>query len=71
MWLRDTGILSRLRSLELEAPMAIPYPKVRVDQPLNMYQLGSAFLAFIMGVVISIAAFMSEIRFQRRIKLIP
>ena len=71
MWLRDTGILSRLRSLELEAPMAIPYPKVRVDQPLNMYQLGSAFLAFIMGVVISIAAFMSEIRFQRRIKLMP
>ena len=71
MWLRDTGILSRLRSLELDAPIAIPYPKVRVDQPLNMYQLGSAFLAFIVGLFISIAAFMSEIRFQRRIHLMP
>ena len=66
MWLRDTGILSKLRALELDAPVAIPYPKVRVDQPLNFYQLGSAFLAFIMGLIISIAVFLAELKLKRR-----
>ena len=65
MWLRDTGILAKLRALELDAPVAIPYPQVRVDQPLNLYQLGSAFLAFIIGLVISVAALMAEFKMRR------
>ena len=69
MWLRDTGILGRLRDLELDAPVAIPYPQVRVDQPLNLYQLGSAFLAFIMGIAVSTTAFLTELTLKRRIKM--
>ena len=66
MWLRDTGILTRLRDLELDIPVAKPSPKVRVDQPLNFNQLGSAFLAFIMGIVISNAAFLAELKCKKR-----
>ena len=65
MWLRDTGILTRIRALELDAPVAIPYPQVRVDQPLNLYQLGSAFLAFFLGLAISIITFLTEVRVKR------
>ena len=69
MWLRDTGILTRLRALELDAPVAIPYPQMRVDQPLNLYQLGSAFLAFALGLAVSILTFLTEESvMKRRIK---
>ena len=69
MWLRDTGILTRLRALELDAPVAIPYPQMRVDQPLNLDQLGSAFLAFALGLAVSILTFLTEESvMKRRIK---
>ena len=61
MWLQDTGILIKLRDSELKAPYPIPQPKVKFNQPLSIYQLATAFLLVVAGVMISIAAFLMEL----------
>ena len=44
----------------LNAPAIIPYAKVRVNQPLNLYQLGTAFMVMAGGLVLGIVAFLVE-----------
>ena len=61
MWLQDTGILIKLRDSELKAPYPIPQPKVKFNQPLSIYQLATAFLLVVAGVMISISAFLIEL----------
>ena len=61
MWLQDTGILKKLRDDELNAPIPIPDPKVRVNQPLTFYQIGIALVIQAIGLCIAIAAFAAEL----------
>ena len=63
MRLRDSGILNMLYDHALNAPVMIPYPKVRVNQPLNLYQLGTAFMVMAGGLVLGILAFLAELYF--------
>ena len=58
--LRDSGILNMLYEHALNAPAIIPYAKVRVNQPLNLYQLGTAFMVMAGGLVLGIVAFLVE-----------
>ena len=61
MWLRDTGVLNKLRNDVLNSPIPIPYPKVRNNEPLNNWQLGIIMIIFLVGMLISISAFAVEI----------
>ena len=60
MWLRDTGILNKLRDDELNAPVHIPDPKVRINEPLNLYLVGIAFILVAGGLVIALLGFIIE-----------
>ena len=61
MWLRDTGVLNKLRSDVLKPAFPIPDPKVRHNQPLNNWQLGIVMIISLVGSVISILTFMAEL----------
>ena len=61
MWLRDTGVLNKLRNDVLHPPITIPYPKVRHNEPLNNWQLGIIMIIYLVGMLISILAFAGEI----------
>ena len=58
--LRDSGILNKLYEDALNAPGVMPYPKVRINQPLNISQLGTAFMVVAGGLVLGILAFLME-----------
>ena len=61
MWLRDTGILERLKYDVIRPPFKIPYPKVRRDQPLIMSQLGIVLIILAVGLGLSIPVFLFEL----------
>ena len=61
--IRDSGILHKIFVDELNAPDIIPDPIVRVDQPLNIYQLATAFMVMTGGLTLGILAFMVEFCF--------
>ena len=61
MWLRDTGMLNKLRDDELNAPFHVPDPVVRVNEPLTLYQVGIAFMVEAGGLVIGLLVFLLEL----------
>ena len=61
MWLRDTGILERLKYDVVKPPLDIPLPKVRQDQPLIMSQLGIVIIVLAVGLGLSIPVFLCEL----------
>ena len=65
MWLQDTGILAKLRDNELNAPTKIPLPRVKINQPLTIYQLATAFVFATFGIVLSVSVFLGELAGQR------
>ena len=67
MWLQDTGILAKLRDNELNAPTKIPQPRVKINQPLTIYQLATAFVFAMFGIVLSVSVFLGELVTGRRI----
>ena len=71
MWLRDTGVLNKLRSKVINSPIPIPDPKVRHNQPLSIYQLVIIMIIFDVGAIISIFAFLVELLKFRAIKPKP
>ena len=71
MWLRDTGILKKLKYDVLNPPIHIPDPKVKHDQPLNLKQLGITGIMIIIGLFISLVVFLRELRMNRTKGSIP
>ena len=61
MWLRDTGILERVKYDFVKPPLDIPLPKVRRDQPLIMSQLGIVIIVSAVGLGLSIPVFLCEL----------
>ena len=60
MWLRDTGVLNKLWNDELNAPVHIPDPKLRIDEPLDLYQVGIAFMLVAGGLIVALLGFLME-----------
>ena len=72
-WLRGEGWFEKFRRTkttyeEFRAPVHEYNPKVRVDQPLSIYQLSPAFMFLGFGIVIALVGFFGEHFKQRRIK---
>ena len=61
MWLRDTGMLDKIKWKKKERDVYIPDPKVRVGEPLHISELGTAIFLEIGGVFIAILAFFVEL----------
>ena len=68
MWLRDTGILERLKYNTVRPPFRTPYPKVRRDQPLTISQLGIVMIVLAAGLGLSLPVFICELAKGRRKK---
>ena len=61
MWLRDTGILDKVKYDVMNPPIPIPDPTVRRNQPLILRQLAIIMIIIIVGWVIGIIAFFVEL----------
>ena len=61
MWLRDTGILDKLKFDELNPPIPIPDPKLRHKQPLILRQLGSIIIPLVVGLAFAIIVYILEL----------
>ena len=59
MWLRDTGILDKLKTDALNPPIPIPDPKLRHKQPLILRQLGGIMILLVVGLAFAIIVFIS------------
>ena len=66
IWLRDTGILNKIKDDELNAPVKIPRRKIKIDQPLSIYEMTPAFLIVLPGLSLAIIAFAGELSMKRR-----
>ena len=54
-------MLNKMRDDELNAPVHVPDPKVRVNEPLTLYQVGIAFIVAAAGLVIALLSFLLEL----------
>ena len=61
MWLRDTGILDKVKYDVLNPPIPIPDPTVRRNQPLTLKQLGMITIILVVGLVIGTIVFFVEL----------
>ena len=61
MWLRDTGILDKVKYDFMNPPIAIPDPTVRHNQPLILSQLGIIMIVLVVGLAIGTIAFLVEL----------
>ena len=59
-WLRDTGVLQKLKLDSFRPPFPIPDPKVRHDLPLTISQLGIVVIVLTIGLILSIDIFLFE-----------
>ena len=65
LWLKDTGILNKLKDDVMNPPTPIPLPKVRHNQPLILRQLGITFIILALGLFIATLVFLREITSSR------
>ena len=65
MWLRDTGILERLKYDIVRPPFHKPYPKARRDRPLIISQLGIVMIVLAVGLGLSLLVFLGELMIGR------
>ena len=61
MWLRDTGILDKLKYDNMKRSIPIPLPILRHKQPLILRQLAIIMITLIVGLSIAILVFFIEI----------
>ena len=68
MWLKDTGILNRVKDDVMIPPIPKPDPKVRHNEPLNLEQLGIILIILVVGLVMGLLAFLVELLMKPKFK---
>ena len=71
MWLRDTGILNKLKYDVMNPPIPIPDAKVRHNQPLILRQLGITVIILVVGLFIALILFLGELCNNKKKRDIP
>ena len=66
MWLRDTGILNKLKYDVMNPPIPIPDAKVRLKQPLNLWQLAIVMIILLVGLNVALVVFLLEVGMRRK-----
>ena len=61
MWLRDTGILNKLKGGFLSRGGHAPLPRVRHGQPLILRQLGIIMIVLVVGLGVGSVVFAAEL----------
>ena len=68
MWLRDTGVLGKMKDDELDAPMPIPDPKIKVNERISVEQIGIGVAIYSVGMLLALLFFISELCTKKRVK---
>ena len=71
MWLRDTGILEKVRYDVMNPPVPIPDPVVRHNQPLILRQLGIIMIILVVGLLIGTIVFFVELCIRSKSRKSP
>ena len=61
MWLRDTGILERIKYDVFRPGIQTPDPRVRRNKPLILKQLGIVLIVLVVGLFIATIVFLLEL----------
>ena len=61
MWLRDTGIMNKMKDGILGPTIPTHYPKAKDKQPLSIRQLGIVLIVLLSGIILSIIVFIFEL----------
>ena len=61
MMLGDTGVLRKMEFDVLSPDLYVPDPKVRYNTPISIYEMGTAFMAEAVGIVLGILCFLAEL----------
>ena len=61
MWLQNTGILEKLFKSVLDPPPFEPLSKLRINEPLNLNQVGTAAMVMAFGMIVSLILFLGEL----------
>ena len=61
MWLKDTGIIDKVKYDVMNPPIPIPDPTVRHKQPLILRQLGIIMIILVVGLAIGTIVFFVEL----------
>ena len=59
MWLKDTGILDKVKYDAMNPPNLIPDPVLRVDEPIILQQLGIIMILLVGGLSIGTLLFLT------------
>ena len=71
IWLKDTGILNKLKYDAMNPPVPIPDPVVRDKKPLILRQLGITMIMIAVGLFIALMVFIGEFCKKRRPGCLP
>ena len=69
MWLRDTGVLGKMKDDELSAPIPIPDPKIKVDGRISVEQIGIGIAMYSVGMLLSLIFFIGELSTERALRI--
>ena len=61
MWLKDTGIIDKVKYDVMNPPIPIPDPTMRQKQPLILRQLGIIMIILVVGLAIGTIVFFVEL----------
>ena len=61
MWLRDTGILDKMKDIILPAHIPTQYPRAQHQQSLSINQMSIILIIFVIGITLSIIVFILEL----------
>ena len=67
MWLRDTGVLGKMKDDEHAAPIPIPDPKIKVDERISVEHLGLGIAIYSAGMLLSLLFFIGELSTKKRV----
>ena len=68
MWLKDTGILERVKYDIFRPGIQIPDPRVRRNQPLILKQLGIIMIVLVVGLFMATIVFLVELPGKQKLK---
>ena len=70
MWLRDTGVLGKIKDDELSAPRPLPDRRIKVDERISIEQIGIGVAIYSAGMVLSLLFFIREFCTKKRPKTV-
>ena len=67
MWLRDAGILTKIKDDELSAPIPVPDPNIKAEEAMTVEEIGMGIATYSIGVTLSLLFFIGELCTKKRI----